>query len=134
MALDHAIVWIDHRQAHVIHFNAEASEHEVIRTRSTHSHLHHKSGSTGSGHTTSSPAYLHEVIEAVADAAEILIVGPGSAKLELMRHVHKHDPHIETKIVGVETVDHPTDRQLLAYARHYFLRIDNLNGRAVLPA
>lgn len=134
MSLDHAIIWIDHQQAHVIHFNAEASEQAVIKTHSTHSHLHHKAGSAGSGHTVTSAKYLHEVIEAVADAAEILIVGPGKAKLELMRHVHTHDPKIEAKIVGVETVDHPTDKQLLAYARTYFLRIDNLNGRAVLPA
>jgi hypothetical protein len=27
---------------------------------------------------------------------------------------------LEAKIVGVETVDHPTDRQLVAHARHYF--------------
>lgn len=132
MSLDHAIVWIDHHQAHVIHFNAEASEQVAIKTHSTHPHLHHKSGSSGSGHAATSAKYLHEVIEAVSDAAEILIVGPGKAKLELMRHAHAHDPKVEAKVVGVETVDHPTDKQLLAHARAYFVRIDNLNGRAVL--
>ena len=128
MSLDHAVIWIDHQEAHVIHFNADASDSEVIRTRSTHSHLHHKSGSTGSGHAGADKTYLHAV------ASEILVVGPGSAKLELLRHAEKHDPKVSQKIIGVETVDHPTDRQLLAYARKYFLRVDKMNGNAVIHA
>ena len=134
MSLDHAVIWIDHKEAHVIHFDADDSASEVIKTRSTHPHLHHKSGSTGSGHSGADKHYLHAVAEAVADAREILVVGPGSAKLELIRHAEKHDPKVATKILGVETVDHPTDRQLLAYARKYFLRVDKMNGNAVIHA
>lgn len=133
MSFNHAVIWIDHSEAHVIHFDAEASESEVVKTKSTHPHLHHKSGSTGSGHAGSDKRYLHAVIEAVADAQEILVVGPGKAKLELLRHADQHDPKVAAKIVGVETVDHPTDRQLLAYARKAFVRIDQLNGTAALP-
>ena len=132
MSLNHAVIWIDHQEAHVIHFDSQASDSEVIKTRSTHPHLHHKSGSSGAGHTGADKSYLHAVAEAVADAAEILIVGPGSAKLEWLRHVEKHDPKVAQKILGIETVDHPTDRQLLAYARKYFLRIDKMNGNAVI--
>ena len=28
--------------------------------------------------------------------------------------------------MGIETLDHPTDPQLLAYAKHYFIRIDRM--------
>ena len=52
MLLDHAVIWIDHREAHVIQFNESASENEIIRTQSKHPHLHHKAGTTGSGHAT----------------------------------------------------------------------------------
>ena len=114
MSLDHAVVWIDHREAHVIQFNESASENEIIHTKSKHSHLHHKAGTLGSGHAAPDQSYLHEVTEAVASAAEILVVGPGSAKLELLRHAQKHDPLIAKKILGIETIDHPTDKQLLA--------------------
>ncbi len=134
MSLDHAVIWIDHKEAHVIHFDADDSDGEVIRTRSTPPHLHHKSGSAGSGHADTDKHYLHAVTEAVADAREILVVGPGSAKLELIRHTEKHAPKVSEKILGVETVDHPTDRQLLAYARRYFLRVDKMNGNAVIHA
>jgi len=134
MTFKHAVIWIDHSEAHVIHFDAEASESDVIKTKSTHPHLHHKSGSTGAGHARAADDYLRAVAEAVADAGEILVVGPGSAKLELVRHAERHDPQVAKTIVGVETVDHPTDRQLLAYARKYFVRIDQMNATIPLRA
>ena len=132
MTLDHAVIWIDHREAHVIQFNESTSESEFIHTRSKHTHLHHKAGAVGSGHALPEQPYLHEVIEAVANASEILIVGPGSAKLALFRHAQKHDPLIAKKILGIETIDHPSSRQLLAYAREYFKPIDKMTAKSVL--
>jgi hypothetical protein len=60
------------------------------------------------------------VTKALADAHDILVVGPSTAKLELLRYVHRHARALEPRIVGVETVDHPTDRQLADYVRRYF--------------
>jgi len=68
------------------------------------------------------------VISAVKDAHEILIVGPGSAKNELQKHAVAHDPAIAQKIVGVETVDHPTDGQVLNFAKQFFHKVDQLRG------
>ena len=126
MSLSHAVVWIDHQEAHVIQFNADMHENSTITTKSKHGHIHQKAGVLTGHHQVSSQAYLHEVVEAVAVANEILIVGPGVAKLELIKHINHHDAKISNKVVGVETVDHPTDGQLLAYAKKYFLRVDNL--------
>ncbi len=132
MTFTHAVIWIDHKEAHVIQFDAEASDSEVLKARSVHPHLHHKSGSPGAGHTGTEPAYLHAVAKAVEGVTEVLVVGPGSAKLELVRHTERHDPQVAQHIIGLETVDHPTDGQLLAYARKYFLRIDRLNASVPL--
>ena len=124
--LSHAVVWIDHQEAHVIQFNADEHENATVSTRSKYGHLHQKAGVVGSGHHVADQTYLHEVVEAVASANEILIVGPSSAKLELMKHMVKHDANIVSKVVGIETVDHPSDAQLLAYAKKSFTRIDHL--------
>ena len=128
MSLSHVVVWIDHLEAHIIQFNADASESEIIKTKSKHTHVHQRAGTLGSGHTSADQSYLHEVVQAVSGADEILIVGPGSAKLELIKHAHSHDTKISEKIVGIETVDHPTDGQLLAYAKKYFIKIDNMRA------
>ena len=47
-------------------------------------------------------------------------LGPSTAKLQFLRYVHKQAEALEPKIVGIETVDHPPDGQLIAYAKHYF--------------
>jgi len=132
MSFNHAVIWLDHQEAHVIHFNPTAAESEVIKTKSRHAHLHHKGGSVSGAHQEIDQHYLHEIIQAVADAKEVLIVGPGSAKTALMKHILKHDHSQLDKVVGVETVDHPSDGQLLAYAKKYFLRADNLKGDTVI--
>jgi hypothetical protein len=44
----------------------------------------------------------------------------------LIKHLHAHDPKIADKVVGVETIDHPTDGQLVAYARKYFVAKDRM--------
>ena len=123
---NHAVVWIDHQEAHVIQFNGDQHENSTISTKSKHSHVHQRVGTTGHGHHPSDQGYLHEVVEALSGVGEILIVGPGVAKLELLKHINKHDVNVLNKVVGVETIDHPTDGQLLAYAKKYFLRVDNL--------
>ena len=43
--------------------------------------------------------------------------------------MHKHEPKVEARIVGVETADHPTDAQIVAHARAYFRANDPLLGR-----
>ena len=65
-------------------------------------------------------------MEALAGAAEILIVGPGQAKLKPIKHLHSHDHEVPDKLIGVETVDHPNDAQGVAFARNYFMARDRM--------
>jgi len=126
MSFNHVVVWLDHAEAHVIHFNRDASESELLKTHSTHPHLHAKAGSTGSGRSAESAPYFDDVAAAVKDSSEILIIGPGSEKLELMKRLAKHHPQVAEKVLSVESVDHPSDGQILAYARKYFARADRM--------
>lgn len=127
----HAVVWLDHAQAHVMHISPDDVEKSVVKPAHPHKHLHHKRGasadtSVGSGHAAEDQHYYHAIIEALAGAKEILIVGPGQAKLKLLKHAQAHDPAVGQLIVGIETVDHPTDGQLVAYARKYFVAKDKM--------
>jgi stalled ribosome rescue protein Dom34 len=126
MSLNHAVIWIDHQEAHVMFLSKDASEAEIIKSKSTHTHLHHKANEIGSGKVALDSKYLHSVIQAVNESKEILILGPGSAKLELIKHAHKHDAKVAEKIVGVETVDHPSDKEILAHARKFFYKADQM--------
>lgn len=118
----HAVVWIDHREARVFHFNASEVESLVIRPDHPTHHLHHKANSIGSGHAREDQDYLHRVATAISDAGAILITGPANAKTELVKHIEKHMPAMRAKIVAVETLDHPTAGELVRHAREKFAR------------
>jgi stalled ribosome rescue protein Dom34 len=125
----HFVVWIDHREAHVLTFSADASESSVIHPKSRHEHLHHKQGAIGSGNAPEDHAYYQGVADALKDAGEILIVGPSTAKLEFFRHLQTHAPALAARVVSVETVDHPTDGELLKFARHHFAADDRMRSQ-----
>jgi stalled ribosome rescue protein Dom34 len=122
----HAVIWIDHHEARVFHFGLADVDKLNVHPDHPTRHIHHKANSIGSGHAAEDQGYLHAVAESVADAGEILITGPANAKTELVKHIHHHDPHLFTNIVGIETVDHPSDSQLIAFARTYFKAKDRL--------
>ena len=122
----HAVIWIDHREARVFHFNAEDVERLVLHPDHPTRHIHHKANSIGSGHASADHDYLHAVAKSVADAGAVLITGPANAKTELVEHVRVHDPQLTKLIVGVETVDHPSDPQLVAHAKKYFMAADRM--------
>jgi stalled ribosome rescue protein Dom34 len=126
MPTNHVVVWIDHREAHILYF--DVSKNEIIKSQSTQTHLHHKANEIGSGNAPEDHHFFHQVISAVSNVHEILVIGPGSAKGELLKHAAMHDPAMAKKIVSVETVDHPSDAQVLAYAKKYFKRIDQLRS------
>ena len=46
-----------------------------------------------------------------------MITGPGVTKTDLVTHIHQHDPKLVEIVAGVETVDHPSDGVLVAYAK-----------------
>jgi stalled ribosome rescue protein Dom34 len=122
----HALVWIDHAQAHVMHISPDDVEKSVVQPANGHVHVHSRRGTLGDGRQAEDQDYYHAVTEALKGAQEILVVGPAQAKLQLIKHIHAHDPAMVDKIVGVETIDHPSDGQLLAYARKYFVAKDRM--------
>ena len=122
----HAAIWIDHREARVFHFGPADVETLVLRPDEPTRHIHHKANSIGSGHATTSPDYLREVAQSVVNAGAVLITGPANARTELVEYIHLHDPKLGKAIAGVETVDHPSDAQLVAYARKYLTASDRM--------
>jgi hypothetical protein len=124
----HAAVWIDHSEAKVFHVDGETGAVDPTKVEPHHHVKRHSSVTAEHNHPEDALHFFQAVEKVLADAEEILIVGPSTAKLELIRHVHKHNHALEAKIVGVETVDHPTDGQLVAFANRYFHAKDRLRG------
>ena len=125
MTHGHAIVWLDHREATIIEFSASDQATTRIHGGAPEGKLHQKSGKPGSGHAPDDVHFFTELAKAIA-APEVLVVGPGTAKTAFERFVAAEHPAFAKRIVAVETLDHPSDGQLLAHGRQFFHRFDQM--------
>ena len=126
-------LWIDHRKAIIVAVTDEGEEIGLIiskaekqRRRSGDSPLKgpyeplqvpadDSRQKTFTGHLN---IYYNAVIAGIRDAESILIFGPGEAKGELQKRLKRNN--LGGRIVGIETVDKMTDRQIAAKVRQYF--------------
>jgi stalled ribosome rescue protein Dom34 len=122
-------VWLDHHEARIFRIERDTFDESTLRAPTHHvkRHPEHKAGERS--HPDDAKRFFREVARALDSAAEVLVVGPSTAKLQFLKFVHEHDLKLEQRIVGVETVDHPTDAQLAAFARRYFHGFDRMRGR-----
>jgi hypothetical protein len=48
-----------------------------------------------------------------------------------VKYIEQHNPQLKKIIAGVETVDHPTDGQIVAMARKFFKVTDKASPQIV---
>jgi len=125
MSLNNAIVWIDHTKAQVIHFDLGASESASLKTHSTHPHPHQRHGDTRAAEDDNS-RFFDDIAALLVDASAVLVVGPAQEKNVFVTYLKANVPALAKKIAAVETVDHPSDMQLLTCARKYFVSTGGL--------
>ena len=70
MSTYHAVVWMDHTEAHVLSFDREHVEGQKIRSRSHHKHQ----GKSGDA------TYFPAISAALGGHHEVLLTGPGQAR------------------------------------------------------
>jgi stalled ribosome rescue protein Dom34 len=120
----HAVVWIDHKRARIIRFNVEEADRTLIRDHVVRDiHAHEKR----TGHRTEeNKPFFEDVAKAIADSGGILIVGPAQEKDFFAKFLAEKHPAIRSHVEGVEKADHPTDGELLDFARRYVKAADHM--------
>jgi len=118
-------LWIDHRKAVIVSLTDK-----VEKTRRIISDMEkHVRFSGGAGKTSTEDqrdrrftghlhTYYDRVVACIRDAGSILILGPGKAKAEFKTRLESEA--LGGRVVGIETVDKMTDRQIAARVRQYF--------------
>lgn len=64
--------------------------------------------------------FFSRLAEEVAEAEELLVLGPGQTGHRLVQEWKKSSPRLANCVVAVETADRMTDNQLKAWVRDYF--------------
>lgn len=122
-------LWIDHRETVLVTIADGVEETKRIDS-GMEKHVRFSGGSRSeqgggedhqdrqfTGHLNS---YYDEVIACLRDAESIFIFGPGEAKGELEKRLATEG--LGGHVVGIETVDKMTERQIAAKVRQYFLK------------
>ncbi|HZL32886.1 MAG TPA: hypothetical protein VFC81_02785 [Verrucomicrobiae bacterium] len=129
------LVWIDAREAVVVSWledraQVEKLESDVPDHRKSTGHVRHDStfrhGGGGAPQTAGEPRreeHLNRFVEHVAERlpldVDLLILGPGTTRERLERHVRELDAHrLHPRTVTCEASAPRTDRQLIARLRH----------------
>ena len=115
MTTFHAVVWMDHQEAHVLMFDRDHVESQRIKSRTHHKHQ---------GNPTDTTGLYADIAKALNGTHEVLVTGPGKARDEFRAWCMQH--HADVSIVDSVSSDHPTDAQVVAMARQYFKKFDNM--------
>jgi hypothetical protein len=120
-------LWIDHSKAVIVIVSAEGEKTKQMES-GMEKHVRFSGGSRSeqgggedqqdrqfTGHLN---AYYDAVIAQLRDSEFILLFGPGEAKGELEKRLANKG--LGGRIVGIETVDKMTDRQIAAKVRQHF--------------
>ena len=118
-------IWIDHRKTVIVSVADEEEETSLIKS-DMEKHVRYSGAAQEdsaedqrdarfTGHLNK---YYDQVISRIRDAESILILGPGEAKVELEKRLEGEG--LSGRVVGIETVDKMTNRQIAAKVRTYF--------------
>ena len=127
-------LWIDHRRATVV-----AIENGEVTVKVIESNVGPRTRLSGGARSATSygpqdvasegqrdrrykhllDMYYQDVIRTIKDAEAILILGPGEAKEELKKRVERSKA-LKGRLIGVETADKMTKRQLVGAVRRRF--------------
>ena len=127
----HAVVWIDHKQARIFHFNVEEADKTLVKDHVVRD-IHPREKRTGQRVEENKP-FFEDVAKAIADSRGILIVGPAQEKDFFAKFLAEKHPAIRAHVEGVEKADHPSDGELLDFARRYAKAADHMRPQIDPP-
>jgi hypothetical protein len=138
----YAGVWLDHREAFIVSFTKNqpfvyGNQEMIERIESDIERRVRLSGGSRTRKTPYGPQdisvdskqtdriklqlrqYYKEILRRISDADQILIFGPGEAKIELKKEIEK-TKQLSARIKKIESADKMTKRQIVAKVRTFF--------------
>jgi hypothetical protein len=128
-------LWIDHRQAFVVHLNNDEAVSEKILSN-VEEHINEPRGSRSRSPFGPQDAfaedrvdrkykhhldqYYEKVAQSIHDAKHIFIMGPGEAKGEFKKHL-ENSKHGSRHQIKIETTDKMPDVQIIKKVKEHYV-------------
>jgi stalled ribosome rescue protein Dom34 len=112
------VVWMDSEKAHLFNLKTSEIEKSHLGVHGADHHTRNKKDLLEAAHMEH---FYRDLAAKLKDADQILILGPGLSKNHFKTYLEKHHTAgLASKIVGMESSDHPTDNQIIAFAKKFF--------------
>ena len=121
MSIFHAVAFVDHQSAHVFQFDSEDVLESKVQKQEHYTRQH-------GSNVRDEHEFFGEVCDAIEGIAEVLVVGGHKGLGDFRHYVEKHRPLTAKHVVEYQIVDHPTDNELVALARKYFVKYHQMTG------
>ena len=118
--MSRSIVLLDRENARIFHLTEPATKESFHFERPDH-HTHRKTHED-----MESPKFYEEVAEHLKGSGPLLLLGHGVGKGHFKTYLEMRHPTLAKQVIGCETVDAPTDGQVLAMAVKFFPRGETL--------
>ena len=123
MPFSRAVVLIDRRSAQVLKFDAILAQTEKVKTHTHHTRQH-------SQNMRSEEDFFGEVCDELDGIAQVVVTGSDTAQYGFRHYMDQYCPAVKQQVVGWETANHPSEGQLLAFARKHFVKPVTPAGKA----
>ncbi len=112
------VVWMDSTNAKIFHIIGD----DVVTMRAFRHDRDHHTHNKMDAKQKDNPRFFGEVADHLKTVDDrVLLLGPGKSKNHFVSYLEDHhNKDVAQRIVGTEAMDHPTDNQIVAYARKYF--------------
>lgn len=105
MSAPHAAVWLNADEAHIFRFGSGEVEKREVRAE-------------GGGRVRDDRKYFEAILAELTEVEGWMIAGPASPRQDFEKYVRVgHAEQLAKKLVAVETMDEPSDGELLRHAR-----------------
>lgn len=122
-----ALVWVDHHEARIIRPLPGSTEFETMVVSGDAGATQARKHDGGHRHLMSR-AFAERIVIAIADCAALVVVGPSTAKIELMAQLRDRHHDLAERVEIVESLTRESNAQLAAHAREVFGRLDAMHG------
>ena len=137
---DAAVIFIDHQGARVRFLDGldlDAVTAADVNLDEMHTMFRVRDNSLAGGFGRKHPdetALFARLSQVVVRCGKVLIIGPGTAKNQFAQHLERNHPGAMAQhVIGIHTVDHPTDGAVIALARAAFAEANLATLRHSVP-
>lgn len=120
MARTHAVVWLDLHGADIFEFGDDDIDKKRIRADAPFRKVRRRSNPSARSMSNGEVPYFDSILKTVSSTTDWAIVGRRMAARALDKYVQQREPRLKKRLMAVEPMERPTDRELVARATRFF--------------